>query len=280
MFFGTLAWFASRYLAAYQLGYIDTMWDPFFGNGTIDVITSKISKDFPVSDAGLGAFSYTLDVLLAAQGDKRRWHTMPWMVLLFGVVVVPGSLVSIVLIILQPLVIGSWCFLCLFTAACMLMMVIFAVDEVAATLQFLQLKKKEGKSVWQVFCHGDTCIEATKDETTPLVDSSFSILYRAATWGVGIRWKFLFSAILGVLVIAAPSFFEVAKIVADSDFITGALIVVVSVLSMAEVMHKSSYLNFLFALWIVILPFWVQEPWLSGIYHFLIGLFLFISTVL
>ena len=45
--------FISRYLAAFQLGHIPTVWDGFFagfpgtGNGTEAVITSAVSKAFP-----------------------------------------------------------------------------------------------------------------------------------------------------------------------------------------------------------------------------------------
>ena len=35
----------SRYLAAYQRGYISTVWDPFFGEGTGRVLTSTLAHD-------------------------------------------------------------------------------------------------------------------------------------------------------------------------------------------------------------------------------------------
>lgn len=280
IFFGILAWFASRYLAAFQLGYIDTVWDPFFGDGTLRVITSDISRDFPVSDAGLGAFAYTLDVLLAMQGDKRRWHTMPWMVMLFGVSVIPCSLVSIVLIILQPLVVGFWCSACLFTAVCMLFMVAFAVDEVAATWQFLQLRKKEGKSFWKVFWYGDVCPEATKDETTPLVDSSFKALYKAATWGVTLPWNLLCSVFLGVLVMFLPAFISGSSAVEKSDSVVGALIVVVAVIATAEVIRKVRYLNVILALWMLIFPFLWEPPFVSHLIEALIAISLIVLSFL
>jgi len=34
----------SRYLTAYQLGHIDRAWDPFFGEGTMRIITSDVSR--------------------------------------------------------------------------------------------------------------------------------------------------------------------------------------------------------------------------------------------
>ena len=132
-----LCWFLARYLAAYQLGFIDTMWDPFFGSGTIQVITSDISKALPVPDAGLGALAYTLEFLLGCHGGSARWRTDPWLVLSFGLLVVPVGLISIFLIMLQPLVVHAWCTICLITALAMLLMIMFTIDEVAASLQLL-----------------------------------------------------------------------------------------------------------------------------------------------
>lgn len=71
---------ASRYMAAYQLGHINPVWDPFFGDGTRRVLDSEVSKMFPIPDAGLGALSYVLEILMGFMGDKARWRTMPWMV--------------------------------------------------------------------------------------------------------------------------------------------------------------------------------------------------------
>ena len=84
-----IGFFLSRYLAAYQLGHIPYPWDPFFGDGTRRVLDSEVSKAWPISDAGLGAVSYMLEALSGLMGGKNRWRTMPWMVLMFGVLVVP-----------------------------------------------------------------------------------------------------------------------------------------------------------------------------------------------
>ena len=84
-----LSFLVARYMAAFQLGYIETAWDPFFGNGTERVLTSDVSKAWPISDAGLGAMTYMIEALMGLMGDQRRWRTMPWMVAGFGFVVVP-----------------------------------------------------------------------------------------------------------------------------------------------------------------------------------------------
>ena len=43
-------WVVSRYLGAFQLGYLDQTWDPFFGEGTRLVLNSDMSHSLPVSD--------------------------------------------------------------------------------------------------------------------------------------------------------------------------------------------------------------------------------------
>src|SRR5947207_3393583 len=46
---GFLGWLISRYLAAYQLGYTSSVYEPFFGEGTQRVLTSKVSQMWPIS---------------------------------------------------------------------------------------------------------------------------------------------------------------------------------------------------------------------------------------
>ena len=48
---------------------------------------------------------------------------MPWLVLLFGLMIVPLGVVSITFIVIQPILIGTWCTLCLIAAAAMLIQI-------------------------------------------------------------------------------------------------------------------------------------------------------------
>ncbi len=109
--------FLSRQMTAFQLQHITSIIDPFFGLGTERVLTSDISRAFPIPDAGLGAFAYMIEFLMGFMGDKARWRTMPWMVTFFGILVVPLGVVSVALIILQPIAVGAWCTPCLVAAA-------------------------------------------------------------------------------------------------------------------------------------------------------------------
>jgi hypothetical protein len=104
---GFLGFIVSRYLATYQLGYMDHVWDPFFGQSSEAVLNSKMSHSLPVSDAALGSLAYTFEFLMGFMGSPSRWRTMPWMVAFFGILVIPLGLVHIFLVISQPLTVGA-----------------------------------------------------------------------------------------------------------------------------------------------------------------------------
>jgi uncharacterized membrane protein len=146
-----VAFAAAAHLAAYQLRLIDKPWEPFFGEGSRTILDSWVSKILPVSDATLGALSYVLDAVAGIIGGTRRWKTMPWIVVLFGILVGPLGAVSVGLVILQPLLFDAWCTLCLLTALLSVLMIGPAMDEVLASLQHLKRKRAEGESVWRAF---------------------------------------------------------------------------------------------------------------------------------
>jgi hypothetical protein len=51
-----------------------------FGNGSVNILNSGVSKTLPFPDATLGAFSYLLDAVAGLIGSRRRWRTMLWIV--------------------------------------------------------------------------------------------------------------------------------------------------------------------------------------------------------
>lgn len=247
-----IGWFISRYLAAYQLGYIPSAWDPLFGEGTRTILDSKVSRSWPISDAGLGAVAYTFEVLMGFMGGINRWRTMPWMVSFFGILVVPLGLTSIILVILQPVAVGTWCSLCLVTALAMLIMIPLTVDEVVATCQFLVQAHREGKPFWRTFWVGDTVEGGAKDARTPRYGASLAQAVPAMIWGVTVPWRLLVSAALGLWLMAAPAVFGTSVVAADSDHLVGALAVTTAVIAMAEVVRAGRFLNVLFGVWLIV----------------------------
>jgi hypothetical protein len=146
-----IGFLTAGYLAAYQFRIIDDVWEPFFGDGSLTILNSPVSDVLPVPDAALGAFGYLLDAVAGAIGGKNRWRTMPWIVVLFGVAVGPLGLVSVMLVVFQPVLFDAWCTLCLLTAFISVVMIGPAMDEVLASLQYLQRARQSGKSWWRAF---------------------------------------------------------------------------------------------------------------------------------
>lgn len=261
IFLAWLGFFISRYLGAYQLGFIDSAWDPFFGNGTQQILDSKVSKSFPVSDATLGAFSYILDVLFGYAGNTHRWRTMPWVVIIFGILIVPLGVVSITLVILQPVSVGAWCTLCLCSATISLIMIPFSIDEVVATWQLMKYeKKKRNRSYWNTLWLGGTIeggsIEKTKPPRTLIpmtIKESFNdILIKP--------WNLLLITIIGIWVMAAPGVFGYSGTIADSNHVAGALVVTFGVIAMSEVARPVRYVHILLGLWLIAAPFIFSPP--------------------
>jgi hypothetical protein len=248
-----VGFFLSRYMTGFQLGYIGAVWDPFFGQGTERVLTSDVSRAFPISDAGFGAVAYMIEALMGFMGDRQRWRTMPWMVTFFGILVVPLGIVSITLIILQPVAVGDWCWPCLVAAGAMLVMIALTLDEVVAMGQYLVQARREGQPLWQVFWLGGTLAEGARAErpTRPAVVSA-----KAMVWGVALPWNLLASAAVGLWLMAAPSVLGSTPPISHSDHLLGALVVTVAVIALADVGRALRFVNVLFGAW------FIAAPWL------------------
>ena len=263
-FFGFLI---ARYLAAYQFGHIGAVWDPVFSgreglNGTEDIITSDVSRAFPVSDAAFGGYAYMIETLMACMGSAKRWRTMPWMVTFFFILVVPLGAVSIGFIIIQPIMIGTYCTLCLIQALAMLIMIPFAIDEVVAMAQYMARSVRSGRPFWRTFFKGgpDEGAEAEDDVT---YGARASQQARASAVGITLPWSLLVSCAVGLWLMFSRLVFGTSGALADSDHLLGALIITVAVTAMAEVARPLRFVNILFGLWLVISP-WVLADGLGS----------------
>jgi len=141
----------AAYLSLYQLNLIEDVWEPFFADGSRRILESKISHILPIPDAVLGALGYLLDALTGVIGGRDRWRRMPWIVVIFGLAVGPLGLVSVILVILQPVLFDAFCTLCLLSAVISVVMIGPALDELLASLQHLKRIRRQGGSVWRTF---------------------------------------------------------------------------------------------------------------------------------
>ncbi|MGS5089016.1 NAD-dependent epimerase/dehydratase family protein [Hydrogenophaga sp. A37] len=250
--------FISRYLAAFQLGHIDTAWDPFFGDGTERIVTSSVSEAWPVADAGLGGAVYVLEIITGVIGDKRRWRTMPWLVLLFGVMIVPLGAVSMVFIIIQPIVIGTWCTLCLVAALAMLLQIPYSFDEILATLQFLRERRRQGKSLWHVMLHGDTIDGGSADSSDDFAAPPGAVLREMFSGGVSLPWSLVISGALGAGLMLTRLLFDTTGPAADNDHVIGSLVITFAVMALAEVARPLRWIIAAFGVWLLLAP-WLLD---------------------
>ena len=151
------------YLALFQWGWVHTVWDPFFSggpghaSGSEKVLNSKTSQMlgvvFPkwVTDGFLGFLGYVGDAVTGLVGGTRRWRTMPWITIVFGVLVGPFGAVSIGLLVTQPLVYNTFCTLCCCSVVVSVLMVGPAMDEMLASLQYMKRVREEGRPFWTYF---------------------------------------------------------------------------------------------------------------------------------
>lgn len=153
-----IAFLIASYMALYQWRLVGSVWDPVFGDQSARVLDSEVSgrmrRWLRIPDAALGAIAYLGDLVFGLAGSTRRWQDRPWLVVLFGLDVIPLGVVSATLVVLQGTVVGSWCFLCLLTAAISLALVVMAYDEVWSSLSYLRrIWRRTGsvRTVWTSF---------------------------------------------------------------------------------------------------------------------------------
>ena len=261
-----LGFLIARYLGAYQLGHVGSIWEPFFAgsgemkgmmNGTETIITSDVSKAWPIADGALGAIVYMLELVMTWMGGKDRWRTMPWMVLALTFLIVPLGVVSIYFIIIQPIVIGTWCTLCLIAALAMTIMIPYQLDEFIAMGQFLVWARRQGKPFWRTFLMGDAMEDGSDDSSRGLL-GTVGEMVREADRGMSFPVTLTVSSAIGVWFMLTRLTFGNSGAMADSDHLVGSLVVVFSIMAFAEVARPVRFINVLFGVWLILAP-WLLE---------------------
>lgn len=260
-----IGFYISRYLAAYQLGHIEQVWDPFFSaggidgdgkNGTEEIITSSVSKAWPVPDAGLGALTYLLEIITGLMGSRSRWRTMPWLVLLFGFMIVPLGAISITFIIIQPIILDTWCTLCLVAAAAMLIQIPYSFDEIIATTGFLKRRARAGQPWVKILFTGDTDehhqfeYDADDFQRSPL-----TIIKDMLSGGITVPWNLGLCALIGIWLMFSRLTVGAEGAMANSDHLIGAFVLTITVTAFAEVMRPIRFVNMLLGMALLITPF-------------------------
>jgi nucleoside-diphosphate-sugar epimerase/uncharacterized membrane protein len=277
IFLALVGLYISRYLAAYQLGYIEGIWEPFFGsdtpgrNGTEAIITSQVSQAWPVPDAGLGALTYMLEILVGVAGAANRWRTMPWLVMLFGLMIVPLGAVSIYFIVIQPVLLGTYCTLCLVAAAAMLVQIPYSVDELIACGQYLARQKARGRPVLKLFFTGggDTGARRERDD---FEQPPPAIVREMVGGGMSVPWNLGVTIAIGIWLMLTPFVFDASVGLANANHVAGAVVLTITVSALAEVARPLRLMNVFVGLLLVLSPFALATDSLEMINSIVAGL--------
>lgn len=272
----------ARYLSAYQLGQIDSVWEPFFPglpddpakNGTEAVITSSVSEAFPIPDAALGGYTYALEIVTGIVGSRARWRTMPWLVFLFGLMIAPLGIVSILFVIIQPIVIGTWATLTLIGAAAMLIQIPYSLDELLATIQFLRRRAKAGRPWLRVFLFGDTDQGQRGERTDEFERAPGAVLRDMLAGGVNLPWNLALAAVLAASLLFTRLTFGAEGAMADADHLIGFLALTIISLAAAEVARPLRYGLIPLGAVLLITPFLLEAGATHRIGSIVIGLML------
>ena len=181
---------------------------------------------------------------------------MPWLVLIFGLMIAPLGVVSITFIVIQPIVIGTWCTLCLIGAAAVLIQIPYSLDELLATLQFLGRRKRAGQSLLRVLFVGDTD-EGVDDPSAPdeFAKPPLAIVREMAGGGVALPWTLALSAAIGAWLMLTRLTLGAEGAMANADHLIGALVLTTTAIACAEVARPVRFLNGVFGVALLVTPF-------------------------
>ena len=280
--------YVSRYLAGYQLGHITDVWDPFFAgspadpqNGTEEIITSHVSEAFPVSDAALGGYVYALEIVTGAIGTTARWRTMPWLVILFGILIAPLGIVSILFIIIQPIVLDTWSIIALIGAAAMLIQIPYSLDELLASVQFIRRRAKEGRNWLTVLLRGDTDEGPKGEEGGPgeFDQSPGAVVREMVLGGVNLPWNLALAAAIGLSLLFTRVTLGAEGGMADMDHLIGSLVLTVISVAAAEVARPARWLLVPLGLALAVMPFVHRTDTVQTIAGVVLGLALVLLAI-
>jgi uncharacterized membrane protein len=283
----SVGFFLAGYMALYQWELLPNVWDPVWGeDGTARVLMSETSHTMRrwigIPDAALGALAYLGDAIYGLAGSTRRWQYRPWLVLLFGFVVIPLGIVSAVLVGLQATVVGHWCFLCLVAATLSLTLVPLAVGEVWATLKFLgrvRRKARDLRVVWCVLWGGfhPVATEVARPGEVGLDERNY-------TPPRGTMWPRLVEAMLGLWLMASPFIFGIPldrTLVWAVTLGAGGAVFVLALLSCWPRARLAHYVTVGVGIGLFFFGY-LQSDWMAGFHqnHMMVGLLLAMFSIL
>jgi hypothetical protein len=182
---------------------------------------------------------------------------MPWLVVLFGIMIAPLGVVSISFIIIQPIVIGTWSTLTLIAAAAMLIQIPYSLDELLASLQFVRRRANAGRNWLTVFLRGDADDgEPIAGQADELDARPGEVVREMLAGGVNLPWNLALAALVGGALMGTRLLFGTDGAMAHADHLVGALVLTIVSISAAEVARPVRLLLIPLGLTLLVTP-WV-----------------------
>jgi hypothetical protein len=122
-----------------------------------------------------------------------------------------------------------------------------AIDEMAATIQFLIQAKRQGRPFWRTFWRGGELPRAIEK---PIALSQES----GGFAGVSAPWNLVASVLAGIVFILAPGWVAMPKGLANFNFLAGALVITVGVVATAELARALRFVNALLGAAAILAP--------------------------
>jgi hypothetical protein len=189
------------------------------------------------------------------------------MVAFFFVLVVPLGGVSIFFIIIQPIVIGTYCTLCQLAALAMLVMIPLTLDEVVAMGQYMQRSVREGRPFWRTFFRGGPEPNGGVDENCLGFSAALLAQSVAAVRGVTVPWTLAACCLARAWLMFSRLVLGTGGITANNDRLVGALIITIAVCATAEVARPLRFLNLLLGLWLIAAPWLLSGSDASSVWN-------------
>jgi hypothetical protein len=183
---------------------------------------------------------------------------MPWLVLLFGLMIAPLGITSIFFVVIQPIVIGTWSTLALIAAAAVLVQIPYSLDELLATMQFMRRRVMAGQNWLHVLLVGGTDEMPNHRDAAPLKDEfdrSPGAVLRDMISGVSLPWNLALSAVIGLSLLFTRVTLGDAGGLANADHLIGSLVLTVVSIAAAEVARPLRYANVLLGATLFVTPF-------------------------
>ena len=222
------------YIAAFQIHLLRIVWDPVFGHASSEsVLNSGASRVLPIPDAALGALLYLTQTVLLLVGGERRWRDRPWATIASGTVALLLGFSGVVLIIIQPVVIGSWSLLCLGSALISWIILRRSAAELVAALQVIHERWARLQDWYIPPIRPPKAIKLHREHET------------VSPWfrGIDHQWHLNTCAGLGLFTLLLPWLFGIYGVGADSISIAGALALSSSLIAMSEIARPLRLIN-------------------------------------